>query len=60
MMRVGWMGKKGLLFSGIGVGVGRAGTVHTETTSHQGSPTKPIAPPTQAVRARPAGQKRLN
>lgn len=48
-MGVGWVGEKGLLLCGVGVGVGGAGAVHTEAASHQRSPTEPVAPPAQAV-----------
>lgn len=54
MMGVGWVGEKGLLLGGVGVGVGGAGAVHAETASHQRSTTKPVAPPAKTVRARPA------
>lgn len=49
MMGVGWMGEKGLLLCSIGVGVWGAGAVYSEAASYKRSPTKPVAPPTQAV-----------
>lgn len=56
-MGVGGVGEKGLLLGSIGVGVWGAGAVYTEAASNQRSPTKPVAPPAQAVRTGPAGQK---
>lgn len=56
MVGEGRVGEKGLLLGSIGVGVRGACAVDTQAASHQRSPTKPIAPPAQAVGARPAEQ----
>lgn len=59
MVGVQRVGEEGLLLSGVGVGFGGAGAVHTEAASHQGSPPEPIAPPAQAVGAGPAAQREI-
>lgn len=58
MMGVGRVGEQGLLLCSIAVGEGRPAAVHSEAASYKRSPTKAVAPPTQAVGARPAHQTR--
>lgn len=53
------VGEEGLLLGGVSVGMRGAGAANAEAAAHRGRPAVPVAPPTQAVGARPAEGKRL-
>lgn len=55
MMGEGGMSEEGLLLCRIGVRVGGAAAAYAQTSSDERSPPEAVTPPTQAVRAGPAG-----